>query len=423
MDLLLVGLPGPTHSFGGLSPGNLASKGSKGTVAHPQAAARQVLGLMRTLVELGQPVGFLPPLPRPDLAFLAACGFAGDPAEALGAAAREAPTLLAAALSSAACWTANCATVNADVEGPVRLLVANLAAMPHRMLEAGPRFAQLRMAFDPLQVAVEGPVPAHVDLADEGAANHHRVVGPKGICHIFVHGRAEGLAASALPKKHPARQARAASVAAARRLGLANKHILHVRQHPLAIDGGAFHNDVLMVGAEDRLLIHECAWVDQREVFTDLERRCGRLRVAVVSTRDLPLAEAIRCYLFNSQLIKVGTEWVLVAPEECAGGDGARTIARLKAEGFIQRAVTVPVRESMLNGGGPACLRLRVPVGIAALAPGLRVDAAALDRLDAWVVKHYRERLAGEELADPALVGESAAALAELAALTGIATP
>jgi len=423
MDLLLMGLPGPTHSFGGLSPGNTASKGSKGAAARPRTAARQVIGLMRTLVGLGQPVGFLPPLPRPDLAFLHACGFAGEDAEALGAAAREAPAMLAAAFSSAACWTANCATVNADNEGPVRLLIANLAALPHRMLEAAPRLAQLRAAFDQARVDVQVPIPAHVDLSDEGAANHHRVAGPKGLCHIFVHGRAEGLAASALPKKHPARQSRAASVAAARRLGLATKNILHVRQHPLAIDGGAFHNDVLMVGAEDRILIHECAWVDQREVFTDLERRCGRLRVAVIGTRDLPLAEAVRCYLFNSQLVRSGDEWVLVAPEECASGDGARTIARLKTEGFISRAVTVPVRESMLNGGGPACLRLRVPVALDALAPGLRADAAALDRLEAWVVKHYRDSLATEDLADPALIGESAAALTELASITGIPIP
>jgi succinylarginine dihydrolase len=291
------------------------------------------------------------------------------------------------------------------------------------MLESAPRLAQLRAAFAGSPVAVIAPVPAHPDLGDEGAANHHLAVGSRGSCHILVHGRAEGIPPGQLPKKHPARQTRSGSAAVARALGLAPKNVLHVRQHPLAVDGGAFHNDVLMVGAGDRILIHEAAWVEQREAFTELDRRCGRLRVAVIGTRDLPLAEAVRCYLFNSQLLKTAEGWVLVAPEECASGDGARVIERLKADSFIDRAVTVPVRESMMNGGGPACLRLRLPIGIEYLAPGLRLDEARLAWLEAWVDRHYRAKLALEDLADPALTQESAAALAELATWTGIPVP
>lgn len=392
-ELQLDGLPGPTLSHGGLSPGNVASQAHGGQVSRPRAAARQCLAKMRTVLALGVPQAFLPPLARPDVGFLARLGL--TPASA----ARVTPWLLAAAGSSAFCWTANLGTVAGN-----RLVVANLAALVHRHLEAPGRLAQLRR-FAPGLTVLE-PLPGHADLGDEGAANHTLIRGSQGHCHLFVHGRDH----TTPPGRQPARQTRAASEAVARLLGITGE-ALHIRQHPAAIDAGAFHNDVVMVGQGDRLLLHRQAWVDQSEVLAELTHRCGSLRIAEVDALDLDLA--VTSYLFNSQLLETPVGWVLVAPAECAEGPARPVVDRLLAEGFIAQVRFVPVRESMRGGGGPACLRLRLP-NPAAIAPCLHLDAGRIDRLETWVDRHYRESLALVELADPALAGESTAALADL---------
>jgi succinylarginine dihydrolase len=83
----------------------------------------------------------------------------------------------------------------------------------------------------------------------------------------------------------------------------------------------------------------------------------------------------------------------------------------------LARAVFMDVRESMRNGGGPACLRLRVPVterDLAAMNRAVLVDAEKLSTLRAWATRFYREALLPTELADPLLLRESRDALDEL---------
>ena len=110
VEVQVDGLPGPTHHFGGLSAGNLASLAHAGFSSRPRAAARQGLAKMRQVLALGVPQAWLPPLPRPDLALLREAGFRGSDAEVLRAAVAD-PHLLHLATSSAFMWTANCATV------------------------------------------------------------------------------------------------------------------------------------------------------------------------------------------------------------------------------------------------------------------------------------------------------------------------
>ena len=263
VEVQFDGLPGPTHHFGGLSHGNLASTGHAGFRSRPRAAARQGLAKMRAVLALGVVQALLPPLMRPDLDFLRDCGFAGNERAMLLGAEAEAPRLLRWAQSSAAMWTANCATVapGIDSDGTTRLVVANLVATAHRQLEAAPRAAMLRRILrDVPAVAVIDALPALAALSDEGAANHCRLAageyGHPGV-HLFVHGRAEGLAADRLPSRFPARQQRDASAAVARLLALPAPRVLHARQDPRAIDAGAFHNDVVMVADRDRALLHD----------------------------------------------------------------------------------------------------------------------------------------------------------------------
>lgn len=429
LEVQFDGLPGPTHHFGGLSHGNLASTGNAGFRSHPRAAARQGLAKMRAVLELGVVQALLPPLARPDLDFLRGCGFVGSERATLVGAEADAPRLLRWAQSSAAMWTANCATVapGVDSDGTTRLAVANLVATAHRQLEAAPRAAMLRRILGGAEgVAVVDPLPALTALADEGAANHCRLApgdhGNPGV-HLFVHGRADGLPADRLPGRFPARQSREASAAVARLLALPAPRVLHARQDPRAIDAGAFHNDVVMVADRDRALLHEHALVDQDRVLAQLRALVPGLRAHVVASADLPLDEAVRSYLFNSQLLTTPSGVVLVAPAQAAEGAAGRAVARLRDDGLIDRALHLDLGESMANGGGPACLRLRVPLTraqLAGVAPGVLLDADRIAALEAWVDRHYRVELRAEDLADPALLDEGRRALDELTALLGL---
>jgi succinylarginine dihydrolase len=77
----------------------------------------------------------------------------------------------------------------------------------------------------------------------------------------------------------------------------------------------------------------------------------------------------------------------------------------------------------MNNGGGPACLRLRIVLTeaeLAAAAPGVFMTDALYVTLVEWVKRHYRDRLAPDDLADPELHSESRAAGDELTKILGL---
>jgi succinylarginine dihydrolase len=283
-----------------------------------------------------------------------------------------------------------------------------------------------RILRDVPDLAVIDPLPPLTALADEGAANHSRLAagahGRPGV-HLFVHGRAEGLPSEQLPTRFPARQSREACAAVARLLALPTPRVLHARQDPRAIDAGAFHNDVVMVADRDRVLLHEHAVVDQDRVLAQLRVLVPGLRAHMVADADLPLADAVRSYLFNSQLLATTEGTVLVTPAQAGEGAAGRVVRRLLDEGLIARALHLDLGESMANGGGPACLRLRVPLSaaqLAGVAPGVVLDVAKIAALEAWVDRHYREELSAEDLADPALLDEGRGALDELTALLGL---
>jgi succinylarginine dihydrolase len=410
VEVQVDGLPGPTHHFGGLSAGNLASLAHAGFSSRPRAAARQCLAKMRQVMAFGVPQAWLPPLPRPDVALLRAAGLAGDDAAVLRAAASE-PHLLHLATSSAFMWTANCATVIPSTDsddGRCHVVAANLVAMSHRAREGGPRAAQLRSLLGhAAEVVVHDPLPALGDLGDEGAANHSRVWSPgHPAVHLFVHGRAGGERATT---RLPARQTRDAGTAVARLAKLPESQALHVRQHPAAIDAGAFHNDVVMVGDGARILLHAQAWSDQVATLAELRRRIPDLRVAEIAEADLSLGEAVACYLFNSQLLTTPQGTVLVAPAQAGEGRAGAVVRRLIDDGFIARAVFLDLSESMANGGGPACLRLRLPLrrsSLPHLATGMLLSDERITALEQWVDRHYREHLTHADLADPLLLGE-----------------
>lgn len=425
------GLIGPTHNYAGLSFGNVASADNALQASNPREAALQGLAKMKRLAGLGLVQGVLPPHDRPHLATLRWLGFAGSDEAVLAAGATAEPELLRNVMAASPMWTANAATVapGADTaDGRVHFTPANLAAMFHRALEAETTGRILAAIFaDEARFAHHPALPGGSAMGDEGAANHNRFAAHHGApgVHMFVYGR-RGFERTAPTRKFPARQAREASAAIARLHGLDTAKTVFVRQNPAAIDAGAFHNDVVAVANLNVLFHHERAFADTAKMRAEVQKAAGDLEITFIEVAEdeVPIADAVTSYLFNSQLVSLPGEdgMTLILPIEARETETTRRyLDRLVAEGGpIARAEFLDVRQSMRNGGGPACLRLRVVLTedeLAAVSGAAILDQGLYDALTAWVGRHYRDRLAPDDLADPALMRESFEALDDLTAI------
>ena len=424
------GLIGPTHSYAGLSPGNLASSLNAGEASNPRAAVLQGLDKMKRLADLGLPQFVLPPHERPDIGFLRALGFGGSDKQVLEAAWKQAPSFAAAACSASPMWAANAATVtpSADsADGRVHFTPANLVTNLHRSLEHAQTKRALDALFpDPERFAVHDALPSVAHLADEGAANHVRLCAEHGApgVNLLVWGRE---AWEHWSGPYPARQTREASEALARRHGASGAVL--ARQSRAAIAGGTFHNDVVCVGALETLFHHELAFDDTAATHAAIRAAARGFEpiFVEVSAADLPLEDAITSYLFNSMLVQIPGEdrLTLICPTETRDNARAHAAAESVAgsNGPIGRVEYVDVRQSMRNGGGPACLRLRVVLNEAELAatnPGMRLTDELHGALSVWGATWYRDALSPADLADPALLDESRGALDELTSILGL---
>ena len=394
VEINFDGIVGPTHNYAGLSVGNLASSKNAGATSHPRAAALQGIEKMRANLALGLTQGILLPHPRPDDPWLASLGTDGVAAD---------PHLRAAAMSASAMWAANAATVSPGPDtsdGRCHLTPANLLTMPHRAHEWPATLAQLRIAFADPAFVVHDPVPA--PFGDEGAANHMRLCAThdrRGV-EVFVYGIRGGA--------FPARQHVEASKAVARLHGVTDA--LFVAQSEAAIAAGAFHNDVVAVANGPVLFTHEHAFEDKDAFYADLAARLPELEIVEVPASIVSLEDAISSYLFNAQLLTLPGEagMALVLPTEAQHN---RAVwgwleAHVAGNGPIRRLVPVDVRESMANGGGPACLRLRVVADPATIDPRFLVDATKLDHIAAIIAQHWPEAIEPAALADPSLIAQ-----------------
>jgi succinylarginine dihydrolase len=428
-ELQFDGLVGPTHHYAGLSPGNLASQAHAGEASNPRAAALEGLAKMRRVRELGVAQAVLPPQPRPSLALLRRLGFSGTDERVLASALQQAPELLHAASSASSMWAANAATVvpaSDSTDGKTHLVPANLVSLLHRSIEAEDTERVLRRIFaNPAWFVVHHPLPACDKLSDEGAANHTRLFTAAGAQHLFGWGKRPGEPAPA--RKFPARQSLDASLACARACQLPESSYLPWQQDPIGIEAGAFHTDVLAVGNAHLLLLHERAFVDHEALLAQLRTRLGEeFRAIVASERELPLSDAVAAYPFNSQLLSLPNgKLQLVAPAESQ--------QNARARGFLERVVAecslfagvdyLNVNGSMKNGGGPACLRLRVPLSeshISQLGGSVLFDERCERALQDIIERRYREQLTLSDVADPLLVDEARTALDEVTQVLGL---
>ena len=404
------GIIGPSHNYAGLSRGNIASASNAGDVSQPRAAALQGIDKMRHNLVLGLPQGFFMPLDRPDAPWLETLGTTLADAEG---------HLRAQAWSASSMWAANAATVSPapdSADGKCHLTVANLVTMPHRSHEWPGTLAQLRLAFAHPAFAVHSAIPA--PFGDEGAANHMRLCSGhdgQGV-EIFVYGVGGG--------RFPARQHLDASKAIARHHRLDPARTLFIRQSDTAIQGGAFHNDVVAVANEHVLFTHETAFEDREGAHAQIRAAFPDVEIVEVPASAVSLPEAIKSYLFNAQLVSLPDGGMgLVLPTEARETPAVWTWleAHVAGNGPIRRLLPVDVRQSMANGGGPACLRLRVVADPATVDPRFLADPAKLDRIADVVAAHWPEAIAPGDLASTALVRDVQRARSALLEALGLA--
>ncbi|GAA0843808.1 N-succinylarginine dihydrolase [Marinobacter szutsaonensis] len=427
------GLVGPTHNYAGLSWGNVASKSNVRSVSNPKEAALQGLAKMKRLADRGYVQGILPPHERPHLPTLRALGFTGSDGDILKKAAAEAPALLAAVSSASPMWTANAATVSPSADTAdhrVHFTPANLSAKFHRSIEHEVTGRALKAIFtDESYFAHHPALPSVSHFGDEGAANHTRLCsgyGEPGV-ELFVYGQIAFNEDAPAPVKYPARQTLEASQAIARLHGLRDRNLVFAQQNPAAIDAGVFHNDVIAVGNGNTLFYHELAFRDEDQVLADVRSRLSgaELEAVRVSSAEVPLEDAVASYLFNSQLLNTPDGMLLAVPGECREIPSvSQYLDNLVASGGPITSVEVfDVKQSMRNGGGPACLRLRVVLTddeLKAINRGVILTDQLYERLTTWVEAHYRDELSQEDLGDPMLLEEVRKALDELTGILGL---
>lgn len=434
-EVIFIGMPGPTHNYGGLSGDNVASNKNRGQSSNPKLAAKQAVELVRLLLRLGIPTGILPPQLRPHLPLLKK-HFSGNAAELITQAAASNPALLEKASSSAAMWVANAATVAPAIDAldeRLHITTANLFTNLHRRIEAEDTHRVLSQIFARVPVAtVHGPLSDN--MPDEGAANHtrlaphHRDAG----LHVFVYGK-DGNAADA----KTARQSLAASEAVAGNHALTQNRLLFIKQNPAVINEGVFHNDVIAVGNENVLFVHEEAYANGKADIAKIEAAYSklypglRLYVLMVTRSQLSVKEAVHTYLFNSQIVTLQDgSMVMIAPgevKELFSGKAAKILENICADSSnpIKRVEYADLRQSMRNGGGPACLRLRVPMTGAQLATikdtcNVMASDAMLAQLEQLIDTHYPSELTPADLKNPALYTRCQTFLKELSGLMKI---
>jgi len=426
------GIVGPTHNYSGLSYGNVASLQNQRLPSNPREAAIQGLNKMKFMSDLGIKQGVLPPHERPYIPTLKALGFTGSDQEILASAFKSQPELVFAIGSAAAMWTANAATISPSCDSNdhlVHFTPANLSNKFHRSIESPTTGKVLKTIFnDPKHFMHHSPLPSGNFFSDEGAANHCRFCreyGEAGV-QLFVFGRYSLKSNATAPKLFPARQTFEASQAIARLHRLNSERIIFAQQSPDAIDAGIFHNDVAAVSNNNLFFYHEKAYLHQQSVIAEIDNKMNdlcdtKMIFLEVQSEEVSLDQAVNSYLFNSQLVTLPSgEMALIAPLECQITPSTKIyLDRLlnKKNSPIKNIYYQDLRQSMQNGGGPACLRLRVELTqkeLKAIHSHVILDENLYQKLLEWIQRHYRDRLYVEDLADYKLLEEVRTALDDL---------
>jgi len=429
------GLIGPNHNYGGLALGNIASLKNRKAKSNPRAAALQGLEKMKFLSGLGIKQAILPPQERPAFKVLRNIGFTGSDREIIRKAWKKAPEILTACYSSSAMWTANAATISPSPDTRdkrVHITPANLLTLFHRSIEADFTVRVLKRIFaNERYFKHHAPFPAQIFFSDEGAANHIRLCTDYGRPGIEIFAFGFKSPHKSISRLFPRRQSYYASRAVARLHSLDPNNTQFFEQHPKAINHGVFHNDVICVADRNLILLHQQAFKKQERKLRLIKelfyRQYGKkLQVIQIASNKLSMRETVRTYFFNSQIVSPAKDKaVLILPQECRESKNSRKMVEslISAKNPIQEAHYINLNQSMKNGGGPACLRLRAvlsEVELNQVHPGVVFDQKLFARLKSWINRHYRDLITPADLADYQLALECRAALEELAKILSL---
>lgn len=420
------GLIGPTHNYGGLSFGNIASQINSNSVSNPRSAALQGLKKMKFLMDRGLIQAVLPPHLRPDINYLRSLGFEGKAKDILAEVSKNNRLLLNQCSSASSMWVANAATItssNDSSDKKFHLTPANLISHKHRRIESDFNYLLFREMFkDKQYFSVDRPLPSLEEFSDEGAANFIRLSpnhSDSGI-NIFVYGKS---LVESYDGQFPARQSKEACEEIFKNHKIINNDTFLIQQSLQSINAGVFHNDVISVGNENVFLYHEFAFEGKNIIHELSEKYKNKydheLILIPVTESELKLEDAVKSYLFNSQLITLkNNEMMLLSPYECKSSMVASVVDRIiQDDNPINKIEYFDLKESMKNGGGPACLRLRVLLNdkeLKAMHQGVILTDSLYKKLVEWVNNHYRDSLSPENLSDVSLYNESINALSEL---------
>lgn len=428
------GLVGPNHNYAGLAEGNLASAANSKNTSFPKKAALQGLEKMMTLRKLGLKQAVTPPQARPNLRSLKNFGFTGNEKQILEKAAKDSPTLLAAVYSASSMWTANCATISPSIDsedGKAHFTPANLPSNFHRSIEGDQSYRFLKKVFANEDFfSVHPPLPLCDQFSDEGAANHIRFCASHSSpgLQLFVYGKGKGIT---LSSKFKARQDIAASESIIRSHKLNHNNSILAMQSLKAIDAGVFHNDVISTGNEELFILHERTFENQKKVKEELQSKFKALTGKEICFEEIPeselsLADAVNSYIFNTQVVTLpDSSMTMIAPLECKELDSAaQAINKIIAgPSRLNNVIHMDLRESMKNGGGPACLRLRIVLSdneLSSMNQGVILTDSLYEDLVKWVNKHYRDELSPSDLADYSFIEEIRTALDELSQILNL---
>ena len=422
------GLIGPTHNYSGLSEGNNASKENYSSPSNPKKAALQGIKKAETLISYGSQQGFFLPHERPFIPGLKKLGFNGTDEEILSLAFRHSKVLLNNFSSASSMWAANAATISPSPDtqdNKIHLTPANLNSMFHRSIETEFTYQQCKIIFPKEYFEIHNPAVSISGYGDEGAANHLRISksdNEKGF-EIFVYGESGFKIDKTLVKRQALEVSR--SIAINHKLDMENTFFL--QQNHQAIEEGSFHNDIVSLSNKNVFIAHEDAFQnrdDLKKMLNILESKIDNFQYIEISNSEIPLKDIISSYLLNSQLItNVDNEMQLILPEEVKEYDNCLSwLDKLKQISDVKLFDYVDIRQSMMNGGGPACLRLKVILNdeeLESLNQNFLMNNERLESIKLLIEKEYRDVLYPDDLKDPSLLDESRRILDELTKIFG----
>ena len=422
------GLIGPTHNYSGLSEGNNASKENYSSPSNPKKAALQGIKKAETLISYGSRQGFFLPHERPFIPGLKKLGFNGTDEEILSLAFRHSKVLLNNFSSASSMWAANAATISPSPDtqdNKIHLTPANLNSMFHRSIETEFTYQQCKIIFPKEYFEIHNPAVSISGYGDEGAANHLRISksdNEKGF-EIFVYGESGFKIDKTLVKRQALEVSR--SIAINHKLDMENTFFL--QQKHQAIEEGSFHNDIVSLSNKNVFIAHEDAFQnrdDLKKMLNILESKIDNFQYIEISNSEIPLKDIISSYLLNSQLItNVDNEMQLILPDEVKEYDNCLSwLDKLKQISDVKLFDYVDIRQSMMNGGGPACLRLKVILNdeeLESLNQNFLMNNERLESIKLLIEKEYRDVLYPDDLKDPSLLDESRRVLDELTKIFG----